>query len=86
VTLSYTATAGGLASTAVATQPARNLLHTDYALVLAADDSHCVQCTAVLETTAMADKPVYCLAFVPWELWIVQLIMLPVTAGYFVKK
>jgi hypothetical protein len=56
-------------------------------LVLSADNTLLTSnTTAVLETTAMADNPVYCLAFVPWELWIVQVILLPLTVGYFVKK
>jgi hypothetical protein len=42
--------------------------------------------TVVLETTAIADDPVYCLAFVPWQLWVVMLIMMPISVGYFVKK
>jgi hypothetical protein len=45
-----------------------------------------VQCTAVLETTAIADDPVYCLAFVPWELWVGTVILMPLGFGYFIKK
>jgi hypothetical protein len=89
---SYTAYAGAIARALLlkptkATALSLTLPHTYYARMLAADTTLLLcNTTAVLEATAIADDPVYCLAFVPWQLWTVQLILLPFTLGYFIKK